>query len=224
MASYTTGRLDLTFTGGFLGDRRLTLGGQVAIAQPDRFRLVGAYGAFKKVFDLVVDGFSFDLFDHRERVWYSAPADDAGAAARLGLAARPGDLNRLLIVGGHGPLEGATDLALLDASADSVSIGFRVPGRDGRWRATFDGGLRLSTLEHTVDGRVRLRVTYGRYRAMDGRTIPQRIAVSHPGGDQRVAIEIRRLDLPDELPADAFVPSWPSDAEHVDVSTRPEDP
>lgn len=100
-------RLFLVFEGGYLNEDRLKINGEMLAAWPDHLRMIGAYGAFRKVFDLSVDADRFQVYDNRANVAYFGSASSWEASEELGLALRPVDLFRVLRLGGEGPLMGA---------------------------------------------------------------------------------------------------------------------
>jgi hypothetical protein len=204
--------LYIEFEGGFLEDRSAKINGQIAWA-PDRVRLVGAYGAFKKLFDLLVVGEEFRLYDNEAHTVYLGDSADPAAAAELGLAVRPGDLPRLLRLGGRGPLDEAIVLSVRAPTRDRIEASFEAAGDPGRWIARYDaGGWRLTSLERWVDDALVLRVEYERYTEIDGRPVPKRIEVTRPLGSERVRIEVRSLAFRDSARARSFRFSTPDDA------------
>lgn len=200
--------LFLLLEGGFLEERELKLNAQLLTTGLDRLRLIGSYGAFKKVFDLAVVEGGFGLLDQREGILYRGDARDPDVAARLGFAARPGDLARLLHVGGMGPLTG-TRIDSLVADADSIRVRVTVPGDPEPWRASLDGRLRVIGLERGPAGDPILRVRYDRYFRASGRWVPGRIRAARLAGDERVQVEVRAVRFPDALGDERFLPPVP---------------
>jgi hypothetical protein len=209
--------LFLILEGGFLEERELKLNAQLLTTDLDRLRLIGSYGAFKKVFDLAVVGDGFGLLDHREGILYRGPAWDADVAARLGFAARPGDLARLFHVGGLGPMRGA-EIGDVRAEADSARVEFRVPGDSEPWRASLDGELRVVGIERGPAERPILRVRYDRYFRASGRWVPRRVRAARLAGDERVTVELRSIRFPDHVPPSQFVPPVPEGVLVEDLS------
>jgi hypothetical protein len=210
--------LFLSFEGGFLEEDRLKINGQVLLAGRDYLRLTGAYGAFKKVFDLRVSGDRFQVLDHEANQLFRGRSDDLGAAEALGFAVRPVDLARLLRVGGDGPLDRA-EITAVTRGGDSLRVDFRVPGDEAEWRAGYDvgNGSRLTSLERTVGDRVELRVVYDRFFRAAGRQVPKRVHVSRPSSDERLDIEVRSLKRMDP-PAERFELSVPDGVEVIELS------
>ncbi len=207
--------LFLAFEGGFLEEERLRIHGQMAQVWPGRFRLIGQYGALRKVFDLRVRGDRFQLYDHREHVLYVGDAYDAVAAEDLGFALRPGDLGRLMRLGGLGPVEDAR-IREIAPDADSITVAFSLPDDPARWTAVFDSGdLRLLRLERGFGGPPELRVTYHDHARSGNRWVPQRVLVTRPTGDERVEIDVRTVRVEDDLPDELFEFEVPEGAEIV---------
>jgi len=208
-------RLFLVFEGGYLNEDRLRINGEMAAAWPDRLRMIGAYGAFKKVFDLSVEDGDFQIYDNRANVVYVGPADSWSAAADLGLALRPSDLFRVLRIGGEGPLTGAL-VESVTSGSDSLEITFR-PNRDGRrWRAVYETrSLRPSRMWRATAGVTDLVVRYDRYGEVEGRWVPKRVTVVRPLRDERLDIEVRSIRFKEDLPEGAFEYEPPEDAETV---------
>jgi len=204
--------LYIEFEGGFLGDDTRKINGQLAIDAPDRARLLGAYGAFKKLFDLSVEPDSFHLFDTGARVVYVGSADDAAAAEDLGLAVNPAELPRLLRLGGTGPLTGAEVISVSRATDGRIDATFRFPDDSTRWIARYvPGSWRLEALERWNEEDLVLLVEYGRYGEIDGRAVPRKVAVTRPRGSERVRIEVRSLGFRDDPRPAAFRFSAPRD-------------
>jgi len=212
--------LFLLLEGGFLEERELKLNAQLLTTGLDRLRLVGSYGAFKKVFDLAVVENGFGLLDHREGVLYRGDARDAEVAARLGFAARPGDLARLFHAGGMGPLAG-TRIDSIGSDADSILVRVTVPGDPEPWRATLDDRLRVIGIERGPRDAPILRVRYDRYFRASGRWVPRRIRAARLAGDERVEVEVRSVRFPDALGDDRFLPPVPEGVRVEDLGTLP---
>jgi len=191
--------LFLTFSGGFLEEDRLKINGQMALEAPDQLRMIGAYGAFKKVFDLRVSGDRFQVFDNRAAILYRGGAFDPEAAGVLGFAVRPGDIPRLLRLGGAGPLEGA-DLGDVHLEGDSIRVVFQVPGDPATWLAGYDvSTLQLRSLARWLDDHIELQVAYDRFSEQDGQQVPERVRVSRPTSDERVDIDVRSIRVKSDL-------------------------
>jgi len=211
-----TAALFLEFTGGFLEEDELKINGEIALAWPDRVRVIGAYGAFKKVFDLLVLDGRFQLFDNQEGVLFRGASDDPEAAASLGFAVRPSDMARLLRVDGSGPLEGAT-VRRVERVGEELHVAFAVEGDAAAWRAVFDAAtLELTRLrrEGAAGG---LEATYDGHFTSGGRRVPRHVEVRRLDGDDRVRIEVRSIRFRDELDARAFEVKTPEGAEIVDL-------
>lgn len=207
-------RLYLVFEGGYLNEDRLKINGEMVAAWPDRLRMIGAYGAFRKVFDLSVVGDAFQVYDNRANVAYVGSASSGEAADELGLALRPVDLFRVLRIGGEGPLAGAT-IESVNARDDSLHVAFR--GDDHRrWHAVYDSAdLRLGRMWRDGAGASDLVVHYDRYADIDGRAVPRRVRVTRPARGERVQIDVRSLRIKSDVPESAFDHVPPEDAERV---------
>jgi len=212
-----TASLFLEFTGGFLEEDELKINGEIALAWPDHVRVIGAYGAFKKVFDLLVHEDRFQLFDNQEGVLFRGAADDPDAAVSLGFAVRPVDIPRLLRIDGTGPLEGA-GVSRVHASGDSIHVEFRVDGDGARWRAVYEAAtLDLLVVRREESGGDGLEARYESYFRSGGRRVPRRVDVRRLGGDERVRIEVRSIRFRDRIDADVFAVTSPEGAEVVDL-------
>jgi hypothetical protein len=204
--------LYVEFEGGFLGEDTRKINGQLALDAPGRARLLGAYGAFKKLFDLAVEPDSFRLFDTGARVVYVGETADPEAAEELGLAVNPGEIPRLLRLGSTGPLAGAEVLSVTRVNGDHLEAVFRFPADESRWIARYGrGSWRLEALERWRGKDLTLLVEYGRYTEIEGRMVPRSVAVTHPEGSERVRIEVRSLRFRDEPRPSAFRFSAPED-------------
>jgi hypothetical protein len=209
--------LFLTIEGGFLDEDEVRIHGQLAERWPEDLRLQGHYGAMRKLFDLGVRGERFELLDHRDGVLYRGDAFDPESAIELGFALRPGDLARLLRLGGAGPLRAAGGLQV-ERAGEEILVRFALPGDAAVWEARFasaDG--RLLRLSRALGPEIVLRVTYSDYFRTGGRWIPRRVAVEHPGGAERIYIEVRSIRLDDDLPDALFQMRVPDDVEVVDL-------
>jgi hypothetical protein len=209
--------LFLTIEGGFLDEDEVRIHGQLAERWPEDLRLQGHYGAMRRLFDLGVRGERFELLDHRDGVLYRGDAFDPESAIELGFALRPGDLARLLRLGGAGPLRAAGGLQV-ERAGEEILVRFALPGDAAVWEARFasaDG--RLLRLSRALGPEIVLRVTYSDYFRTGGRWIPRRVAVEHPGGVERIYIEVRSIRLDDDLPDALFQMRVPDDVEVVDL-------
>lgn len=216
--------LFLTFEGGFLEEDQLRIHGQMAQVWPGRFRLIGQYGAFRKVFDLRVRDADFQIYDHREHVLYRGDAFDPDATYELGFALRPGDLGRLLRLGGLGPLQGGS-VSAFAADGDTIRATVSIPGDEADWHSTYEAeSLLLIRLERELDDLTTLRVTYDRYSRQGKRWVPGRIVVSRPTGDERVEIDVRQLRFEGEIQDSLFEFQMPEGAEVVDLGHFGEKP
>jgi hypothetical protein len=212
-----TAALFLEFEGGFLEEDRLKINGEIAFDWPDRVRVIGAYGAFRKVFDLLVVDGRFQLFDNQEGVLYRGAAADDVAARELGFAIRPADIARLLRIDGTGPLEEA-EITSIDTGAEALLVTFAVPGDGARWEARFDAAsLDLLLARRMDEGGGGLEATYDGYFPTGGRRVPRRVEVRRLDGDERVRIEVRSIRFRDEIDADVFDESRPEGVEIVDL-------
>lgn len=207
-------RLFLVFEGGYLNEDRLKINGEMLAAWPDHLRMIGAYGAFRKVFDLSVDADRFQVYDNRANVAYFGSASSWEASEELGLALRPVDLFRVLRLGGEGPLMGAR-IEAVDTGGDSLRVAFRA-GDDRRWHAVYEPErLRLVRMWRESPDGADLDVRYERYTERDGRDVPHRVAVTRPRRGERVEIEVRSIRFKSDVPRSAFLHVPPADADTV---------
>lgn len=213
-----TASLFLEFEGGFLEEDRLKINGEIALEWPDHVRVIGAYGAFKKVFDLRVDAERFEVFDHQEGVLWRGLSADPEAARSLGFAVRPADIARVLRIDGTGPLEGAT-VEHIETGPEALRVVFHVAGDPARWVARFERAtLDLLTLSREEGPQRGLVASYEGYFGTGGRRVPRRVDVHRLDGDERVQIEVRSIRFREAIDPEIFEPLRVSDdAEIIDL-------